>query len=188
MKSQRNYFVRNASALLGASPLLLNTMRTGAISALLACVGPFELFARSDGLFVVVGLSNGTLRWLDCWLAAWLLGCALVIASVISSMALYWLAGAFLVFPGEEKLHSHVLSIENVDRHKGGVYICTANNGVGQPASSQVVLHVLCKYSTLLCSCLRVCLRMPVLPIWGKGNQINFNPIARHFNLFENWF
>ncbi|XP_017849159.1 lachesin isoform X2 [Drosophila busckii] len=44
---------------------------------------------------------------------------------------------------GEEKLHSHVLSIENVDRHKGGVYICTANNGVGQPASSQVVLHVL---------------------------------------------
>lgn len=71
MKSQRNYFVRNASALLGASPLLLNTMRTGAISALLACVGPFELFARSDGLFVVVGLSNGTLRWLDCWLAGW---------------------------------------------------------------------------------------------------------------------
>ncbi|XP_017114519.1 obscurin isoform X1 [Drosophila elegans] len=44
---------------------------------------------------------------------------------------------------GEEKLHSHVLSIENVDRHKGGVYICTANNRVGQPASSQVVLHVL---------------------------------------------
>lgn len=49
-------------------------------------------------------------------------------------------------FLGEEKLHSHILSIENVDRHKGGVYICTANNGVGQPASSQVVLHVLCKY------------------------------------------
>uniref|UniRef100_B3P5X2 GG12092 n=1 Tax=Drosophila erecta TaxID=7220 RepID=B3P5X2_DROER len=49
---------------------------------------------------------------------------------------------------GEEKLHSHVLSIENVDRHKGGVYICTANNRVGQPASSQVVLHVLCKYAT----------------------------------------
>lgn len=48
---------------------------------------------------------------------------------------------------GEEKLHSHILSIENVDRHKGGVYICTANNGVGQPASSQVILHVLCKYA-----------------------------------------
>lgn len=35
---------------------------------------------------------------LVAWLAGWLLGCALVIASVISSMAFYWLAGAFLVF------------------------------------------------------------------------------------------
>lgn len=46
---------------------------------------------------------------------------------------------------GEDKLSSAVLLIESMDRHKGGVYICTANNGVGQPASSQVVLHVLCK-------------------------------------------
>lgn len=63
MKSQKNYFVRNASALLGASPLLLNTMRTGAISALLACVGPFELFARSDGL---VGWLVARLRSCNC--------------------------------------------------------------------------------------------------------------------------
>lgn len=46
---------------------------------------------------------------------------------------------------GEEKLPSQILSIENMDRHKGGVYICTANNGVGKAASSQVILHVLCK-------------------------------------------
>lgn len=46
---------------------------------------------------------------------------------------------------GEEKLHSPILSIEAMDRHKGGVYICTANNNVGKPASSQVVLHVLCE-------------------------------------------
>lgn len=45
---------------------------------------------------------------------------------------------------GEEKLHSPILSIENMDRHKGGVYICTATNGVGKAASSQVILHVLC--------------------------------------------
>lgn len=32
-----------------------------------------------------------------------------------------------------------------MDRHKGGTYVCTANNGVGKPASSQVLLHVLCK-------------------------------------------
>lgn len=46
---------------------------------------------------------------------------------------------------GEDKLYAPTLSIENMDRHKGGIYICTANNGVGKPASSQVVLHVLCK-------------------------------------------
>ncbi|XP_070493766.1 protein amalgam isoform X3 [Chironomus tepperi] len=44
---------------------------------------------------------------------------------------------------GDEKLYAPTLSIENMDRHKGGIYICTANNGVGKPASSQVVLHVL---------------------------------------------
>ena len=46
---------------------------------------------------------------------------------------------------GEERLYSPVLSIESMDRHKGGVYICSADNGVGKPAQSQVVLHVLCK-------------------------------------------
>lgn len=51
----------------------------------------------------------------------------------------------FFLKTGEEKLHSPILSIENMDRHKGGVYICTANNGVGKAASSQVILHVLCK-------------------------------------------
>ncbi|XP_059612214.1 neural cell adhesion molecule 2-like [Phlebotomus argentipes] len=44
---------------------------------------------------------------------------------------------------GEEKLSSPALTIENMDRHKGGTYICTANNGVGQAATSQVLLHVL---------------------------------------------
>lgn len=46
---------------------------------------------------------------------------------------------------GDERLYSPVLSIESMDRHKGGVYICSADNGVGKPAQSQVVLHVLCK-------------------------------------------
>lgn len=50
------------------------------------------------------------------------------------------------IFKGEQKLHSHTLTIEDADRHKGGVYVCVANNGVGQPATGQVVLHVLCKY------------------------------------------
>lgn len=49
------------------------------------------------------------------------------------------------IIQGEEKLHAEVLTIESMDRHKGGTYVCTANNGVGKPASSQVLLHVLCK-------------------------------------------
>lgn len=47
---------------------------------------------------------------------------------------------------GEEEIASPSLTIENMDRHKGGTYICTADNGVGQPATSLVVLHVLCEY------------------------------------------
>lgn len=52
----------------------------------------------------------------------------------------------YLLYVGEQKLHSHTLTIEDADRHKGGVYVCVANNGVGQPATGQVVLHVLCKW------------------------------------------
>ncbi|XP_055696900.1 limbic system-associated membrane protein-like isoform X1 [Phlebotomus papatasi] len=44
---------------------------------------------------------------------------------------------------GEEKFVSPTYVIENMDRHKGGIYICTASNGVGHSASSQINLHVL---------------------------------------------
>lgn len=37
------------------------------------------------------------------------------------------------------------LTIESMDRHKGGLYICTASNGVGLAAITQVNVHVLCK-------------------------------------------
>lgn len=53
-------------------------------------------------------------------------------------------------FTGEEKFVSQSYVIENMDRHKGGTYICTASNGVGQTASSQIVLHVLCEYLFVL--------------------------------------
>uniref|UniRef100_A0A6P7GFQ2 Lachesin-like n=1 Tax=Diabrotica virgifera virgifera TaxID=50390 RepID=A0A6P7GFQ2_DIAVI len=36
-----------------------------------------------------------------------------------------------------------VLSLDRVDRHQAGVYQCTANNGVGEDVSEQIVLHVL---------------------------------------------
>lgn len=110
-----------------------------------------------DGRSVALSVSAGWPGWSE---GPWVL----VIASChFTSMCAFVLSTSY--FAGEEKLHSHVLSIENVDRHKGGVYICTANNGVGQPASSQVVLHVLCKY---------------------LHNKLISAPIARHFNLFVN--
>lgn len=46
---------------------------------------------------------------------------------------------------GDEKLTSPIMTIDSMDRHKGGTYICSANNGVGQAASTQVNLHVLCE-------------------------------------------
>lgn len=52
----------------------------------------------------------------------------------------------YLTLTGEEQFTSSVYVIENMDRHKGGTYICTANNGVGQVATSQIILHVLCEY------------------------------------------
>lgn len=59
------------------------------------------------------------------------------------------------LFPGEFKSYSSVLHIDNADRHKGGVYICMANNGIGQPASAQVTLKVLCElynnFTKILC-------------------------------------
>lgn len=51
-------------------------------------------------------------------------------------------------FLGESKLMSTSLTIESMDRHKGGLYICTASNGVGLAAITQVNVHVLCKLLT----------------------------------------
>ena len=35
--------------------------------------------------------------------------------------------------------------IQDVSRHNTGVYTCTADNGVGQPASADIDLKVLCE-------------------------------------------
>lgn len=59
--------------------------------------------------------------------------------------ALYSLILPFPRNTGEDKYVSPTYVIEKMDRHKGGVYICTANNGVGHIAMSQINLHVLCK-------------------------------------------
>lgn len=84
----------------------------------------------------------------------------------------------FSMFVGDEKLSSSTLLIENMDRHKGGTYICTANNGVGQPASAQVVLHVLCKYNFGFCTFLyAVWLRWIVLVL----NVLSYGRMSEYY-------
>ena len=37
--------------------------------------------------------------------------------------------------------------IQDVNRHHSGFYMCTADNNVGQPATAEIDLKVLCKFS-----------------------------------------
>ena len=41
----------------------------------------------------------------------------------------------------------HGYTIKKVDRFDAGRYTCTANNGVGVPATAQIALQVLCEFS-----------------------------------------
>lgn len=70
-------------------------------------------------------------------------------SSIFSSILVFSATLKFYFFrlqsTGDEKLTSHIMTIDSMDRHKGGTYICSANNGVGQAASTQVNLHVLCE-------------------------------------------
>lgn len=69
-------------------------------------------------------------------------------------------------YAGDAELASPSLTIENMDRHKGGNYICTADNGVGSPVSSQLSLRVLCEYiHSGTCFCIGVHIRVPALKV-----------------------
>ena len=46
---------------------------------------------------------------------------------------------------GKTVEHSQSLMLTSVSRQDEGLYICTASNGVGSPASASVKLTVLCK-------------------------------------------
>ncbi len=47
---------------------------------------------------------------------------------------------------GEKSVESQSIIVQDLSRHHSGTYICTASNGVGQSASSEINLKVLCKY------------------------------------------
>ncbi|XP_022915847.1 limbic system-associated membrane protein [Onthophagus taurus] len=44
---------------------------------------------------------------------------------------------------GDQTLVTPILTLDNVDRHQAGIYLCTASNGVGEAVTQQIILHVL---------------------------------------------
>ncbi|KAL1124629.1 hypothetical protein AAG570_001253, partial [Ranatra chinensis] len=48
---------------------------------------------------------------------------------------------------GEKSVEGISITIEQANRHQAGIYQCTASNGVGQPATRDITLQVLCKYT-----------------------------------------
>ena len=51
---------------------------------------------------------------------------------------------------GEKSVLGRSMVIQDVSRHHTGVYTCTADNGVGQPASADIDLKVLCEYKMFI--------------------------------------
>lgn len=54
-----------------------------------------------------------------------------------------WTRANNILPSGEKSLEAPSLTIEQTNRHHGGLYRCTASNGVGQPAHSEINVRVL---------------------------------------------
>jgi hypothetical protein len=46
---------------------------------------------------------------------------------------------------GEKSVDMQSIIIQDLSRHHSGAYICSASNGVGQTASAEINLKVLCE-------------------------------------------
>ncbi|XP_071534822.1 protein amalgam-like [Panulirus ornatus] len=53
-----------------------------------------------------------------------------------------WSREASLLPSGQRNQQGHRLTLERVDRHMEGTYLCTADNGIGEPASAAMSLTV----------------------------------------------
>ena len=51
---------------------------------------------------------------------------------------------------GDKFVDGNSVVIQEVSRHHSGIYICSADNEVGNPARAEIDLKVLCKFSYLL--------------------------------------
>ena len=48
---------------------------------------------------------------------------------------------------GDKFVDGNSVVIQEVSRHHSGIYICSADNEVGNPARAEIDLKVLCKFS-----------------------------------------
>lgn len=51
---------------------------------------------------------------------------------------------------GNQVQTGYLLNLNDVQRQDAGIYQCTASNGIGQPVSGEMRLHVLCKQFKLI--------------------------------------
>ncbi|XP_075214141.1 limbic system-associated membrane protein-like [Lycorma delicatula] len=54
-----------------------------------------------------------------------------------------WTRKNNLLPSGEKSMEGFSITIVEATRHQAGIYLCSANNGVGDPATAQIALHVL---------------------------------------------
>ncbi|XP_049831756.1 limbic system-associated membrane protein isoform X1 [Schistocerca gregaria] len=54
-----------------------------------------------------------------------------------------WTRKNNLLPSGDQSVEGISITIENTNRHHAGVYQCTASNGVGEPVTQEIALHVL---------------------------------------------
>ena len=65
-------------------------------------------------------------------------------------------------------------------RHDAGIYVCNAENGVGQPASAQISLQVLCELITMMMLVMMVMMPMMVMMMiiaTPKMESVNLRPL-----------
>ncbi|BES88706.1 Immunoglobulin domain [Nesidiocoris tenuis] len=59
-----------------------------------------------------------------------------------------WTRKNDLVMAGKKSVESETLTIDETTRHHAGVYICSADNGVGAPITREIALNIMCEYQT----------------------------------------
>ena len=62
---------------------------------------------------------------------------------------------------GDKFVDGNSVVIQEVSRHHSGIYICSADNEVGNPARAEIDLKVLCKFSYLLKDL--ACFKVPLI-------------------------